>query len=191
MAKAETSDIIAGGTFMPDKTLPIDQADADPTVSQSAPSGGELAAELSETRDRLLRALADQENVRAQARKGMDEAVIRGTRSLAADLLASMDSLERAIASVPEEKRSDPTVETLLAGVQATRRALLDALARHGIRRFDPAGEEFDPHRHEASFEIADGSVPAGIVTEVVQPGYMHHDRLLRPALVGVSRQPQ
>lgn len=75
-------------------------------------------------------------------------------------------------------------------GVEATRRALLDALARHGIKRFDPAGEEFDPHQHEASFEIPDGSVPAGTVIQVIQPGYLHNERLLRPALVGVSRQP-
>jgi molecular chaperone GrpE len=182
---------MAGGTTMPDTNPPTDENNGDATVPRSAPDDRDLAKELSETKDRLLRTLAEQENVRTQARKGVEEALGRGARGLAADILASMDSLERAIASVPEDKRSDPTVQTLLSGVEATRRALLDALGRHGIHRFDPAGEEFDPHRHEASFEIADGSVPAGIVTEVVQPGYMHHDRLLRPALVGVSRQPQ
>ena len=176
---------------MPDKDGQIDQPDANTTSSQRAPFDGDLAAELKETKDRLLRALAEQENIRSQARKGADEAVIRGEGGLATYLLASMDSLERAIASVPADKRSDPAVENLLAGVEATRRTLLNAFARHGIGRFDPSGEPFDPHRHEASFEIPDGQVPAGTVTEVVQPGYMHHDRLLRPALVGVSRQPQ
>ena len=172
---------------MPDKDAQIDQPD--PATSPQ-PAQGDVAVELSETKDRLLRVLAEQENVRSQARRGVDEAVVRGEARLAADLLASLDSLERAIASTPADKRSDPVVATLLAGVEATRRALLDALARHGIKRFDPAGEEFDPHRHEASFEIPDGSVPAGTVIEVVQPGYLHNDRLLRPALVGVSRQP-
>ena len=176
---------------MPDKDAPGEPIDANTASPPPNTSDGDLASELNETKDNLLRALAEQENIRAQARKGVLEATTRGAGSLAADLLASMDSLERAIASVPDEKRSDPTVKALLSGVEATRRALLDAFAKHGIQRFDPAGEEFDPHLHEASFEIADGSIPAGIVTEVVQPGYLHHDRLLRPALVGVSRQPQ
>lgn len=172
---------------MPDQDAQIDQPD---TARSTAPPAGDVAAELSETKDRLLRALAEQENVRTQARKGVEEAMARGAGGLATDLLASLDSLERAIASVPADKRSDPAVESLMAGVEATRRSLLHALARHGIKRFDPAGEEFDPHRHEASFEIPDGSVPAGTVTQVVQPGYLHNDRLLRPALVGVSRKP-
>lgn len=172
---------------MPDKETQMDEPD---TATAAPPPDSDAAAELSETKDRLLRVLADQENVRSQARRGIEEAVIRGTGRLATDLLASVDSLERAIASVPADKRSDPAVETLLVGVEATRRALLDALARHGIKRFDPAGEEFDPHQHEASFEIPDGSVPAGTVIQVIQPGYLHNERLLRPALVGVSRQP-
>jgi len=175
---------------MPDKDQQIDGSDTTAVPSQSAPPDGDLAAELDDTRERLLRALAEQENIRAQTRKVMEDAAIRGAGGIAADLLASMDSLERAIASVAVEKRSDPAIESLLAGVEATRRALLDAFSRHGVKRFDPAGEMFDPHRHEASFEVPNGQVPAGTVTEVIQPGYMHHDRLLRPALVGVSRQP-
>lgn len=155
------------------------------------PPHRDAAAELVETNDRLLRVLAEQENVRSQARKSVEEALIQGAGRLATDLLASVDSLERAIASVPADKRSDRAFEALLAGVEATRRSLLDAFARHGIKRFDPAGEEFDPHQDEASFEISDGTVPAGTVIEVVQPGYRHNERLLRPALVGVSRQPQ
>lgn len=175
---------------MPDKDVQFDHPDTGTEPSQSAPSGGDLAAELDATKDRLLRALAEQENIRAQARKGLAEAAARGAGDLAADILPSMDNLERAIASVLAVERVEPGVENLLTGIEATRRALLDAFAKHGIKRFDPAGELFDPHRHEASFEVPNGQVAAGTVAEVVQPGYMHHDRLLRPALVGVSRQP-
>jgi molecular chaperone GrpE len=152
------------------------------------PSAAEIKAELAAVKDRLLRALAEQENMRTQAKRERDTAVRYAATGFAADLLSSIDNLERAIASVPEDKRSDPGVATLLTGVEATRRALLDAFARHGLRRLDPIGEKFDPYRHEASFTAADARHPPETVISVVQPGYMHHDRLLRPALVGVSK---
>jgi molecular chaperone GrpE len=154
------------------------------------PSVAEITAELAAVKDRLLRALAEQENMRAQAKRERDTAVRYAATGFAADLLSSIDNLERAIASVPEDKRSDPGIASLLTGVEATRRALLDAFARHGLRRLDPIGEKFDPHRHEAGFAAADACHPPETVISVVQPGYMLHDRLLRPALVGVSKLP-
>jgi molecular chaperone GrpE len=157
-------------------------------AAERAPSGGELAAELAATRDRLLRSLAEQENLRNQARRDRDEAVRYAAAGFARDLLSTIDNLDRAIASVPRDKRSDSVVDTLLSGVEATRRALLDALAKHGMKRIEPLGEPFDPHRHQASFEVADPRYPPGAVASVIQPGYIHHDRLLRPALVGVVK---
>ena len=145
-------------------------------------------AELAAAKDRLLRALAEQENIRAQARRERDEAVRYAASGFAGDLLSSIDNLERAIASVPEDQRSEAVIAGLLTGVEATQRALLDAFAKHGLRRLDPIGEPFDPHRHEASFEAADARYPPGTVTHVIQPGYMHRGRLLRPALVGISK---
>jgi molecular chaperone GrpE len=152
------------------------------------PSVADLMTELAAARDRLLRALAEQENIRGQARRDRDEAVRYAESGFAGDLLSSIDNLERALASVPENQRSEPTIASLLTGVEATRRALLDAFAKHGLKRLEPIGEPFDPHRHEASFEAADARHPPGTVTHVLQPGYMHRDRLLRPALVGVSK---
>jgi molecular chaperone GrpE len=105
-------------------------------------------------------------------------------------LLSSVDNLERALACVPKDQRAEPSVAGLLAGVEATRRTLLDAFAKHGLKRFDPIGEPFDPHRHAASFEAIDMRYPPGTVTSVIQPGYMYRDRLVRPALVGVSKAP-
>lgn len=158
----------------------------------SAPeaNAAEPELELAATRDRLLRCLADQENVRRQAQRDRDEAVRYAASRFAADLLQTADNLERAIASVPEEQRADPAMAGLLAGIEATRRALLDAFARHGLRRLEPVGEKFDPNWHEASFDVIDGSHPPGVVASVLQPGYVHHERLLRPALVGVSKAP-
>lgn len=153
-------------------------------------SVADLMAQLAEAKDRLLRALAEQENIRGLARRDRDEAVRYAASGFAGDLLSSIDNLERAIASVPQDRRSEPAIASLLTGVEATRRTLLDAFAKHGLTRFDPIGESFDPHRHEASFEAADARYPPGTVTHVIQPGYMHCDRLLRPALVGISKTP-
>jgi len=170
-----------------------DNGAANTPVSEIAahdPPVADLVAELAATKDRLLRALAEQENIRAQARRDRDDAVRYAASGFAGELLSSIDNLERAIASVPEAQRAEPALAGLLTGVEATRRALLDAFGKHGLRRLDPVGQAFDPHRHEASFEAIDARYPPGTVTHVIQPGYMHHDRLLRPALVGVSKTP-
>ena len=103
------------------------------------------------------------------------------TAQLARDLLESVDNLRRAIESSPHGG-----VEALLSGVTATERDLLAALAKHGIRRLDPLGERFDPRYHEAVYQRAEPGLETGDVIEVIQPGYMIHDRLLRPAKVGV-----
>ena len=161
---------------------------SDPNPPQNV---ADLTAELATTKDRLLRCLADQENIRRQAQRDRDEGVKYAASRFAADLLETADNLERAIASLPQEKFSDSTVSGLIAGIEATRRALLEAFAKHGLRRLDPIGERFDPNWHEASFELADERHPPGVVASVLQPGYLHHERLLRPALVGVSKSPE
>jgi molecular chaperone GrpE len=169
------------------------RADCDqdqPAAPGSAPEQHvtELTAELAATKDRLLRCLADQENIRRQANRGREEAVRYAASQFARDLLQTADNLERAISSVPQEKRADSAFSRLLEGIEATHRALLDTFAKHGLRRLDPIGEAFDPHWHEASFELADERHRPGAVASVLQPGYVHHERLLRPALVGVNK---
>lgn len=164
-----------------------------PAAPGSTPdrNAAELMAELASTRVRLLRCLAEQENIRRQAQRDRAEAVRYAASQFAADLLQTADNLERAIASVAPEKRADGAVSGLLSGIEATRRALLDAFAKHGLRRLEPIGEKFDPNWHEASFELADERHPPGAVASVIQPGYLHHERLLRPALVGVNKSPE
>jgi len=145
----------------------------------------ELESELAERKDRLLRALAEQENSRRRAEPERQEAIRFAAAGLARDLLETADNLRRAIESVPDETANDETVRRLLAGIVATERALLDAFEKHGIRRVDALGH---PDRHDAVFEVADAASPPGTVAEVLQPGYLHHDRLLRPAKVGVAK---
>lgn len=151
-------------------------------------SAEDLVLELAATKDRLVEVLADQKHAHVQARRDRDEAVRHAAAIFARDLLSSIDNLERTIRSVPEDKLYDPIVANLMAGVDATRRALLDTFCRHGIKRIEPLGERFNPHLHKARFETADSRHPQGTVTMVFQPGYLHQGRLLRPAVVAVNR---
>jgi molecular chaperone GrpE len=166
---------------------PVGDSDSGTAEAAASRPVADLEAEVADLKDRLLRALAEQENIRRRMQRELEDAVKFAASSLARDLLTTADNLQRAI----ESKRGE-SAEHLLAGVAATERALQDTLAKHGIRRIDPLGEPFDPNRHQAMFEVADADGPPSTVVEVLQPGYLHHDRLLRPAMVGVSkgRQP-
>jgi molecular chaperone GrpE len=168
---------------------PSEERNGEPQAETGAAArAAEAEAQLADCKDRLLRALAEHENARRRALREREEAVRFAASGLARDLLATADNLRRAIESVPEERIADETVRRLLAGIVATERALLDALAKHGIHRIASLGERFDPDRHEAVFEVTAPEQPAGTVAEVLQEGYLHHDRLLRPAMVGVAK---
>jgi molecular chaperone GrpE len=160
---------------------------------QSAPASPDerlaaLEAELADTRDRLLRALAETENVRRRFQREREDTQKYAVSGFAKDLLSAVDNLRRALAAVPGAEISDPRTKSLLDGVAATERELLAAFERHGLRRIDPKGEPFDHNFHQAIFEAERPDTPAGTVVEVLQPGYVLHDRLLRPAMVGVAK---
>jgi molecular chaperone GrpE len=147
----------------------------------------ELEAELAEYKDRLLRALAETENVRRRAQREREDASKYAIAGFAKDLLSAADNLRRALESLPESEAKDERTRSLLAGVAATERELLGAFERYGIKRIDPRGEAFDHNFHQAIFEAERPDQPSGSVVEVLQPGYVLHDRLLRPAMVGVA----
>jgi molecular chaperone GrpE len=149
-----------------------------------------LEAELAEQKDRLLRALAEVENTRRRAQREREDATKYAISGFAKDLLAAADNLRRAIDSLPEVEIADDKTRSLLAGVAATERELLSAFERHGLRRIEPKGERFDHNYHQAIFEAERADQPTGTIIEVLQPGYLLHDRLLRPAMVGVAKQP-
>jgi molecular chaperone GrpE len=184
----------------PDRT-PGAAPEAEPGRTPSAASQAEPdrappaapEAEVVELRDRLLRALAEQENIRRRAARERDEAVRFAASKLARDLLPTLDNLRRALDSVPAESTGEvgEPAARLLAGVAAIEKGLLEVLARHGISPIDPVlGEAFDPHFHQAMFEVEGSPYPAGTVAQILQPGYVQHERLLRPALVGVAAGP-
>ncbi len=149
-----------------------------------------LEAELAEHKDRLLRALAEAENTRRRAQRERDDATKYAISGFAKELLSAADNLRRALDSLPEAEVGDERTRSLLAGVAATERELLSVFERHGIRRIDPLGERFDHNLHQAIFEVEHGGRPPGTIIEVLQPGYLLHDRLLRPAMVGVAKPP-
>jgi molecular chaperone GrpE len=147
-----------------------------------------LEAELAEQKDRLLRALAETENTRRRAQREREDASKYAVAGFAKDLLSSADNLRRALQSLPEAEVRDERTRSLLEGVAATERELLGAFERHGIKRLDPKGEPFDHNLHQAIFEVDRPDQPSGTVVEVLQPGYVLHERLLRPAMVGVAK---
>jgi len=148
-----------------------------------------LEAEAAELRDQLLRALAEAENQRRRSQREREEAVRYAAAPMLRELLPVADNLQRALESVaPEAAERDDTLKTLLEGVQLTQRELQAVFERHGIVRLDPMGERLNPHHHEAMFEVPDPNRPSGTIVQVIEPGYLLHDRLLRPARVGVAK---
>jgi len=145
-------------------------------------------AEAADFKDKALRAMAEVENIRRRAQREREDAVKYAATNIARDLLSTADNLSRALASVNEAQIADEATKSLLTGVAATERELLAAFEKNGIKRLDPKGERFDHNFHQAIFEVENTGKPAGTVVEVLQPGYVLHDRLLRPAMVGVAK---
>jgi molecular chaperone GrpE len=175
-------------------TDPNAAAHANDTASsgdnQAAPPDlAALAQEAAETRDKLLRALAEMENLRRRTERDVSDARAYGVTGLARDLIGVADDLRRALDAAEESAAIvDGPAKALCEGVELIERQLLRVLEKHGIRVFDPQGAKFDPNVHQALFEVPDANIPAGSVVQVIQPGFMIGERVLRPAMVGVSK---
>ena len=163
-----------------------DEAAAAPTSPEERIAA--LETELAEAQDKLLRALAETENSRRRAQRERLDAEKYSIGRFAEGLLSVADNLRRALDSLPESEVKDDRTRSLLEGVEATERELLAAFERHGLKRIDPKGERFDHNFHQAVFEVENTGRPAGTIVELLQPGYVLHDRLLRPAMVGVAK---
>jgi len=130
------------------------------------------------------------ENLRRRTEREVADARAYGIANFARDILAVADNMDRALKALDNEIRenADTGVKALLDGVELTERELHKVLEKHGVCRLEPQGQKFDPHMHQAMFEVPDPSVVAGTVVQVVQDGYKIGERVLRPALVGVSK---
>jgi molecular chaperone GrpE len=147
----------------------------------------EAAAEF---KDRLLRTLAEMENLRKRTEREVAEARLYGNAGFARDVLAVADNMHRALESIGPELRAQPDSKVLIEGVELTERELLKVLEKHGVKKFSPEGEKFDPNVHQAMYELPTSELPPGHVAQVIQAGYMLGDRVLRPALVAVVKAP-
>ena len=170
---------------------PLDDEDFMDPLDDDAPSPEieAIVAERDEYRDRFMRALADAENARKRADKDRRDAEQYGGTRLARDLLPVYDALSRALDTAGDDQRA--AAAALIEGVELTLRELKNVFTKHGITVITPElGEKFDPQRHEAMFEAPVPGTIAGSIIQVMDNGFMLHDRLLRPAKVGVSSMP-
>ena len=148
-----------------------------------------ITAERDELKDQLLRAMADTENMRRRSEREAANVRKYGHTPFARDLVGAIDNLARAVESAPDDLETlDNTTKSLITGIQLSWTELQSVIEKHGIKRVEPLGEKFDYNLHQAMFEVPTNDQPSGVVLEVVQHGYVLHDRLLRPAMVGVSK---
>ena len=164
-----------------------------PTAPEQADPSAEARRESAEFKDKLLRTLAEMENLRKRTEREVLDALLYGIAGFARDVLTVADNMHRALEAIGPELResADPKVRALVEGVELTERELLKTLEKNGVRKFSPQGEKFDPNVHQAMYEIPTSELPPGQVAEVVQAGYMIGERVLRPALVAVSKAAQ
>ena len=180
------------------KARPGVNAAAEPENAENGAPGTEQptidptnhAQVAAEYKDKLLRVLAEMENLRKRTDREIADARAYGISNFARDILAVADNMDRALGALDAELRmkADAPTKALLDGVELTERELLKVLEKHGVKKFEPLGEKFDPNLHQAMYEVPDPSRPAGTVAQVVQPGYLIGERILRPALVGVAK---
>jgi len=167
---------------------------AEPTArDEAADEASEIESlrlENADLRNRLLREMAEMENLRKRTSREKTDASRFAIAKFARDLLTVGDDLRRAInaAATDTQSSADDPVTTLISGIEATERQFLGILERHGVRRFEPMGEKFDPSNHEALFELPDPATPNGTIVQVVEAGYMIGERVLRPARVGIAK---
>src|SRR5665647_553355 len=172
---------------VPEGEAPVAAATPELVPAEQVTAALEAAAEF---KDKHLRLLAEMENLRRRTAKEVDDARQYGIAGFARDVLAVADNMHRALATLDEEVRgaADAKLMSLIEGVELTERELLKALEKNGVKKFTPQGEKFDPNLHQAMYEVPHSDVPAGHVAQVIQSGYMIGERVLRPALVGVSK---
>jgi molecular chaperone GrpE len=179
------------GIRMTDTTSSAAEAASENTLEQTeVDAEAKIRQENVELKDRLLRTLAEMENLRKRTEREVADSRVYGISAFARDVLGVADNIQRALEATGEDwkKHADETGRALYEGVELTERDLLKAFEKHGVRKIDPQGLKFDPNLHQAMYEVPDDSVPAGTVVQVLQPGFTIGDRILRPAMVGVAK---
>jgi len=170
-----------------DSETATDMAEAAASVADPTEA---LIEENAELKDRMLRLAAEMENLRKRTEREVNDTRSYSIASFARDMLTATDSLSRALMMLPAEARdsADATMTSLIDGMELTEREMQRLLAKHGVKPIEAEGQKFDPHKHQAMFEVPDPTQPEGTVVQVVQQGFAIGDRVLRPAMVGVAK---
>ena len=149
-----------------------------------------LKAQISDLKDQLLRTMAESENIRKRTLKEVEQAKKYSHISFVRDLVSSVDNLKRALDSVPDDKNDLPEpIKNLILGLEIVEKEIVTTLERHNIKQISPLGEKFDYNFHQAMFEVPTNNSEPGVVVEVSQNGYLLYERLVRPAMVGISKK--
>jgi molecular chaperone GrpE len=157
-------------------------------ASAAAERIAELEAENADVKDRMMRLAADMENLRRRTEREVKDARTYAVTNFAREMLSVMDNLRRTLAAAPADAREHEGLATLLDGVELTERGMLATLEKFGVKKLEPEGQRFDPNFHQAMFEVPNTEIVNNTVVQVVQDGYAIGDRVLRPAMVGVSK---
>lgn len=189
------SDETAAAEVNPDTTAPETRNAAKDAPADAAPQPEidpveALRAENADLRDKLLRAVAEMDNLRKRTEREVNDTRSYAIASFARDMLTATDSLSRALMVLPAEARAtaDASMNSLIEGIEMTEREMQRLLAKHGVKQIEAEGQKFDPHKHQAMFEVPDPTRPEGTVVQVVQAGFAIGDRVLRPAMVGIAK---
>jgi molecular chaperone GrpE len=185
------SDSTAGGApaDMPAEADPTSVENGTPTVAELMRTVEQLQAEKADLHDKHLRAVADSHNIRRRAQQDIEKERKFGIERFGRDVLSVADNLGRALSALPADtEQLDPALRNVITGVQATDRELQSVLERHGVTRIEALGKPFNAELHQAMMEVEDASVPTGTVVQELIPGYLIAGRLLRAAMVAVSK---
>jgi len=187
---ADDPDATAEASLQEGVALDAQDEAARELAAQFAAEKEALEAEIATLKDKFLRAFAEADNVRRRAEREVADAKVYGITGFARDMLAVADDFERALGTIPAEERenADGTLKTVLEGIELTGRQLNQTLTRHGVTKIEAEGTKFDPNLHQAMFEVPNTELPSGTVVQVIQSGYTIGGRVLRPAMVGVSK---
>ena len=150
-----------------------------------------LKEEIKTLKEEKIRVLAEMENLRKRFEREKIDSIKYGSVNFARDILSPGDNLERALSAINEEEEHPQSIKNLIEGLLMVKKELSTALEKNGIEKIDTLNKKFDPNLHQAMMEIENNDLDEGVVVQEIQTGYMMHDRLLRPAMVGVSKKPQ
>lgn len=175
-------------TDLPISTDP--ESEATPEAGQTAPDllMAQMEQALAITKDQLIRTVADMDNLRKRSAREREDAMKYAISGFARDLLDVADTFKRALDAIPEDVRTDARAAPVVEGLQAMERALLTCFEKNGLKKIEPLGEVFNPNFHEVMFEAPLPDKDNGTIIQIIEPGYLLHDRLVRPARVGVAK---